>query len=59
MLASQKFIDAINQQVGNEMGASMQYIQIASYFESEYLPAACVSTQPPLDLVDLNRPPQL
>ena len=37
MLASQNIIDAFNQQVGNEMGASMQYISIASYFESENL----------------------
>ena len=38
MLASQKLIDVFNQQVGNEMGASMQYIAIASYFDSETLP---------------------
>lgn len=38
MLASQKLIDAFNQQVGNEMGASMQYISIASYFDRESLP---------------------
>lgn len=38
MLASQKLIDALNQQIGNEMGASMQYISIASYFDSESLP---------------------
>lgn len=38
MLASQKLIDAFNQQIGNEMGASMQYIAIASYFDSETLP---------------------
>lgn len=37
MLASQKIIDAFNQQAGNEMGASMQYISIAAYFESENL----------------------
>ena len=38
MLASEKLIDAFNQQIGNEMGASMQYIAIASYFDSETLP---------------------
>ena len=38
MLASEKLIEAFNQQIGNEMGASMQYIAIASYFDSETLP---------------------
>lgn len=38
MLASQKLIDAFNQQVGNELGASLQYISIASYFAGETLP---------------------
>jgi len=38
MLASDKLIAAFNQQVGNEMGASLQYIAIASYFDSETLP---------------------
>ena len=38
MLASDKLIDAFNQQIGNEMGASMQYIAIASYFDAETLP---------------------
>jgi bacterioferritin B len=38
MLASDKLIEAFNQQVGNEMGASLQYIAIASYFDSETLP---------------------
>ena len=37
MLISKKLESAINQQVGDEMGASMQYIHIASYFESEDL----------------------
>ena len=36
-LGSQKLFDAFNQQVGNEMGASMQYIQIAAYFDGEGL----------------------
>jgi ferritin len=38
MLASQKVIDAFNTQAGNEMGASHQYIEIASYFDNEDLP---------------------
>lgn len=38
MLASQKLIDAFNQQIGNELGASLQYISIASYFDGETLP---------------------
>lgn len=38
MLASDKLIKAFNQQIGNEMGASMQYIALASYFDSETLP---------------------
>lgn len=35
MLISQKLQDAVNQQIGNEFGASLEYLQIASYFESE------------------------
>lgn len=38
MLASERLIQAFNQQIGNEMGASMQYISIASYFDHETLP---------------------
>ena len=34
---SEKLIDAFNQQVGNEMGASMQYISIASFFDGQSL----------------------
>jgi ferritin len=37
MLASQSIIDAFNTQVGSELGASNQYIAIASYFDSEDL----------------------
>ncbi len=37
MLASQKIIDAFNVQIGNELGASHQYIAIASYFSGENL----------------------
>jgi ferritin len=35
MLISDKLQGAINQQIGNEFGASLEYLQIASYFESE------------------------
>jgi len=38
MLASDQLIQAFNQQIGNEMGASMQYIAIASYFDHDTLP---------------------
>jgi bacterioferritin B len=37
MLASQKLIDALNAQVGREMGASMQYLAIAAYFDRQTL----------------------
>jgi ferritin len=35
MLISKRLEKAINQQIGNEFGASMEYLQIASYFESD------------------------
>ena len=38
MLASQELIAAFNQQIGNEMGASLLYVSIASYFDGEALP---------------------
>ena len=38
MLISAKMNAALNEQVGNEFGASMQYVQIATYFEGEGLP---------------------
>lgn len=38
MLASEKLIAAFNRQIGNEMGASLLYVSIASYFDSEALP---------------------
>ena len=38
MLASEKMINGMNQQVGNEMGASMSYVGIASYFDGRSLP---------------------
>ena len=37
MLASQEIVDAFNVQVGNELGASNQYVAIASYFSGEDL----------------------
>ena len=37
MLASKKLISAVNKQVGNEFGASLQYVSIASHFESQAL----------------------
>ena len=35
MLISENLEKAINTQVGNEFGAGLEYLQIASYFESE------------------------
>jgi bacterioferritin B len=37
MLTSQKVIDAINEQIGYEFSASMQYYAIAAYFASDAL----------------------
>ncbi len=38
MLISQKLAAAINEQIGREFAASMQYVAIASYFGAENLP---------------------
>jgi ferritin len=38
MLTTQKVIDAINEQIGYEFSASMQYYAIAAYFASDALP---------------------
>ena len=38
MLTSKKIIDAINQQIGNEFAASLQYAAIAAHFAAESLP---------------------
>jgi ferritin len=38
MLTSQRIIDAINEQIGCEFSAMLQYIAIASHFDSETLP---------------------
>lgn len=37
MMISKKMATAINEQIGNEFGASLQYVGIASYFASEGL----------------------
>lgn len=37
MLISKKVNDAINQQIGNEFGASLQYVSIATYMSEEGL----------------------
>ena len=38
MLISKKINDAINQQIGNEFGASLQYVAIAVSFDQQALP---------------------
>lgn len=38
MLIKKELEDLMNAQIGNEMGASLQYINIATYFETEDLP---------------------
>ena len=38
MLISKKINDAINQQIGNEFGASLQYVAIATHFDLDALP---------------------
>ena len=38
MLISESMNDALNQQIGNEFSASLQYVSIASHFASETLP---------------------
>lgn len=37
MLASSQLIDAMNAQIGKELGASLQYLAIAAYFDGEDL----------------------
>ena len=37
MLISKKVNSAVNEQIGNEFGASLQYVSIASYFAAEGL----------------------
>ena len=38
MTPSERLTEAMNQQIGHEMGASLQYIAIATYFDAETLP---------------------
>lgn len=38
MLTSQKIVDAINEQIGYEFSASLQYFAIAAHFAAEALP---------------------
>ena len=38
MLIGNKMSDAINAQIGNEFGASLQYVAIAAYFGADSLP---------------------
>lgn len=38
MLISERLEQAMNEQIGREFGASMQYLSIATYFEREHLP---------------------
>ncbi len=38
MIASEALATAMNEQIGNEMGASLQYVAIAAYFDGETLP---------------------
>lgn len=38
MLISQKVVTAINEQIGNEFNAFLQYVGIASHFDAEALP---------------------
>jgi ferritin len=38
MLISEKLSKAMNEQVGRELGASNQYVNIAAYFDAESLP---------------------
>ena len=38
MTIGKKLLAALNEQVGNEFHASLQYVSLASYFEAEALP---------------------
>ena len=38
MVANQKIVDAINEQMGNEFSAMLQYYAIAAHFGAEALP---------------------
>ena len=47
MFASERLIAAFNAQIGHEMGASMQYIAIAAYFDSASAAGARELLRPP------------
>jgi ferritin len=38
MIASDRLVQEFNRQIGHELGASLQYIALASYFDTETLP---------------------
>ena len=38
MLISSRMIEALNEQIGREFGAMLQYVEISSYFHEESLP---------------------
>lgn len=38
MLITQEMVDALNEQIGNEFGSSLQYVGIAAHFDAEALP---------------------
>lgn len=40
MLMSEKLMEAFNRQIGSELGASNQYLKIATYFDDEAMPVA-------------------
>jgi ferritin len=37
-MPSRPFVDLLNQQIGNEFGASQQYVAVATYYDAETLP---------------------
>lgn len=41
MLISRELAEAFNGQIGNEFGASMQYLSIAAYFQERHLTLLC------------------
>ena len=38
MLISKNMVDQMNAQIGNEFGASLQYVNVAGYFDNAGLP---------------------
>ena len=47
MLISPELAKAFNKQIGNEFGASMQYLSIASYFYAKHLTLLAFYTSEP------------